>query len=214
MGGHEAGYMASRMIIDTLRQISPPPDWETLVRCTKERLQITNQQILQESAHHYHYRTIGSTVVVLLAHERRGICLWVGDSRLYRLREGTLRQLTRDHSHIQALIDQGLISIEEARDHPLSNVITRAVGSSEHLEIDMVPLTLQAGDVFMLCSDGLTKVVDDAEIAYLLAHGDSQESVQALIDLALSRGATDNVTSVVVNVKEACNETDDNGKPD
>ena len=203
MGGHEAGDLASQMIIDALRQIPFPPDWKTFVIITKEQLQKINEKILEESARRYYYRTIGSTVVVLLTYESQGTCLWAGDSRLYRLREGQLQQLTRDHSHIQDLVDQGLIKPEEAFDHPLSNVITRAVGSSQYLSIDTNNFELRADDVFLLCSDGLNKVLNDEEIASLLTRGDSQEITKALINLALVRGATDNVTAVVVNIRKA-----------
>ncbi len=213
MGGHEAGDVASRMVIDNLRQAPPPADWETFITTIRQRLQNTNQQLMEESEHHYQNRTIGSTVVILLAYQDIGSCLWVGDSRLYRLRDGHLQQLTRDHSQIQDLIDEGLVRPEEAHDHPLSNVITRAVGSSEYLEIDAIHFKLQAGDVFLLCSDGLNKVVSDTEIASLLTHGNGQDIVHALVHLALVRGATDNITTVVVTILEKNMVNDDNTKP-
>ena len=123
----------------------------------------------------------------------------------YRMRDGQLQQLTRDHSHVQELVDQGLISSEDAHRHPLANVITRAVGSAEDLPIDEAVYPLQAGDMFLLCSDGLNKTVSDEEIARLLAHSNQncQEAVKAFIHLALMRDASDNVTTVVVHVGEA-----------
>lgn len=208
MGGHEAGDVASRMIIESLGQIPPPAAWEDFIADVQNRLHQVNRQLRQESAQRYHHRTIGSTVVVLLFHADRGACLWVGDSRLYRLRDDQLQLLTRDHSHVQELVDQGLISPEEAQEHPLGNVITRAVGSADELEVDSIDCAPQAGDLYLLCSDGLIKAVSELEIEQsLLAHGDLEETVQYLIEQALMRNATDNVTAIVVAVGAAAEET-------
>lgn len=216
MGGHEAGDVASRMIIDALQQISPPHNWREFVESAREQLRQVNRRLREESAQRYQHRTIGSTVVVLLAYEDQCACLWVGDSRIYRLRDGQLQQLTRDHSHVQELVDQGLIAPEDAHSHPLANVITRAVGSAEELLVDEAVYPLQAGDLFLLCSDGLNKAVSDGEIASLLTHSDHncQEAVKAFIHLALMRDASDNVTTVVVNIGDPttdCLATEDVG---
>jgi serine/threonine-protein phosphatase Stp1 len=205
MGGHEAGEVASRMIIDSLRQVSIPASWEDFLDMTQACLQEANRQIREKSAHFYNHRVIGSTVVILLVYDDQGACLWLGDSRLYRWREGQLKLISRDHSHVQDLVDRGLIKPEEAHNHPLSNVITRAVGSSMHLDIDRRPFRLQAGDIFLLCSDGLNKVVSDDEIAKVLAQGNNQTAVENLIQLALKRGANDNVTAIVVNISDKNN---------
>ncbi|MBK8507676.1 MAG: protein phosphatase 2C domain-containing protein [Candidatus Competibacter sp.] len=205
MGGHEAGDIASQMIVETLQQIPPPADWDSFLTSVRAGLKDVNRRLREESAQRYHHRTIGSTVVVLLLHGGRCACLWAGDSRIYRMQNGQLQQLTRDHSHVQELVDQGLIAFEDAHRHPLANVITRAVGSADDLPIDEAIYPLQAGDMFLLCSDGLNKTVSDEEIARLLAHSNynSQEAVKAFIHLALMRDASDNVTTVVVNVTEA-----------
>ena len=202
MGGHEAGDIASQMIVETLQQIVPPNDWEEFLNSVREGLKDVNRRLREESVQRYHNRTIGSTVVVLLLHGAHCACLWVGDSRIYRLQNGQLQQLTRDHSHVQELVDQGLIASEDAHRHPLANVITRAVGSAEELVIDEAVYPLQSGDMFLLCSDGLNKTVSDEEIARLLVHSNHncQEAVKAFIHLALMRDASDNVTTVVVNV--------------
>jgi len=202
MGGHEAGDIASQMVIEALQGIMPPPDWPDFLEAVRESLRDVNRRLREESAQRYQHRTIGSTVVVLIAQEAQSACLWVGDSRIYRWRDGQLQQLTRDHSHVQELVDQGLIAPEDAHRHPLANVITRAVGSADELQIDEVEHPLQTGDVFLLCSDGLNKTVSDEEIAHLLAHSDHncQEAVKAFIHLALMRDANDNVTTVVVDI--------------
>jgi serine/threonine protein phosphatase PrpC len=212
MGGHEAGDIASQMIVETLKQITPPQDWEDFLAAVREGLREVNRRLREESAQRYQHRTIGSTVVVLVMRDSQCACLWAGDSRIYRLRDGALEQLTRDHSHVQELVDQGLISAEDAHRHPLANVITRAVGSSDDLPIDEAIYPLQAGDMFLLCSDGLNKTVSDEEIAHLLSNSNHhcQEAVKAFIHLALMRDANDNVTTVVVNISD----THANAAPD
>lgn len=202
MGGHEAGEVASGMIVKALSEVANDLGWEDLIKAAKNQLHQVNEQLREESNQRYQQRTIGSTVAVMLARDDQCACLWAGDSRIYRLRKGQLEQLTRDHSHVQELVDQGLIDPEQAHDHPLGNVITRAVGSAEALEIDVRVLPLQTGDVFLLCSDGLNKVVSDTEISRLLNAADLQEVVESLVQLALVRGASDNVTVVVIGVKE------------
>jgi serine/threonine protein phosphatase PrpC len=202
MGGHAAGELASHMIINTLGRLAPSDQWEDFVEQVQACLQQTNRSLCELSTRLHARRTVGSTVVVLLAHDNQGTCLWVGDSRLYLLREGELEQLTRDHSYVQELVDKGQIKPREARVHPQNNVITRAVGQRNDLLIDRIDFPLQAGDVFLLCSDGLNKMVSDAEIDILLSCGSCQDTVQSLIDLALRRGAYDNVTAVVVTVND------------
>lgn len=202
MGGHQAGDVASQIVIDALCQITPASSLEDFIARAEECLSKANRRIREESTQHYNNRVIGSTVVVLLIYEVHGACLWVGDCRLYRLRNGQLRQLTRDHSYVQELIDRGLLKAGQADGHPMANAITRAVGVQEKLDIDTLTFSLQADDVFLLCSDGLNKAVTDDEIAGLLAGSNRRETVQELIDLALARGANDNVTAMVVKIED------------
>jgi len=202
MGGHEAGDVAAQMIIDALRTVSPPPDWQDYIQEVRRTLLRVNHRLREESARRYQNRTIGSTVVVLLLRDNQMAWLWVGDSRIYRLRGNRLEQLTRDHSHVQDLVEQGLLTTQDALHHPMANVITRAVGSADVLEIDGHCSEVQAGDVFLLCSDGLNKVISDAEIQRVLSSRNSQKSVRALIHSALLNGANDNVTTAVVTVSE------------
>jgi serine/threonine protein phosphatase PrpC len=200
MGGHEAGEVASRVIIRALSRIVPASNWQYFVAQVQLCLQQANSRLREIAAQFYGHRTVGSTVVVLLAGENRGACLWAGDSRLYLLREGKLHQLTHDHSYVQELVDSGTIKPREAQVHPWGNVITRALGHRDELVIDIIDFPLQAGDVFLLCSDGLNKMISDVEITILLSCGGCQDTVKGLIDLALRRGARDNVTAVVVAV--------------
>lgn len=202
MGGHEAGEVASRMIVESLREVPPPLSLEDFMASAEAALLNVNQNLKEQSEKHYNRRTIGSTVVVFLIYQDRAACLWVGDSRIYRLRQHRLEQLTRDHSHVQELVDRGLINAQEAESHPMANVITRAVGSSFDLRVDQETFELEAGDTFLLCSDGLNKTVSDDEIAAFLKPTDSYSTVQDLIQTALNRGASDNVTTIVINIQD------------
>jgi protein phosphatase/serine/threonine-protein phosphatase Stp1 len=140
-------------------------------------------------------RTIASTVVTLLARGEHFACLWAGDSRAYLLRNGALQRLTRDHSLVQELIDQGALSEAEADGHPQANVITRAVGAAGALELDKVSGRMVPGDRFLLCSDGLVRTLTEPEIAAGLA---AEDAAEGLVRLAVERGARDNVTAVTL----------------
>jgi protein phosphatase/serine/threonine-protein phosphatase Stp1 len=139
-----------------------------------------------------------STVVVLIARGDHYACLWAGDSRAYLLRDGVLSQITRDHSLVQELVEAGAIRAEDAESHPNANVITRAVGSGDDLELDKVTDRLVPGDRFLLCSDGLCKTLPEAELARVLADGSGP--AERLVEAALAHRGRDNVTAVVIDV--------------
>ena len=200
MGGHSSGDLASRLIVEALQEIGEVPDLE---REVSDRLAGVNRKLVELAEAEAPDTVIGSTVVVLLMAGETASGLWAGDSRIYLYRGGALRQLTRDHSQVEAMIESGLLKRDDPSAHALANVITRAVGADLELVLDRLQEPLQEDDVFLLCSDGLTKMVTDTEIAEVLAHGDSEESVQALLHLTLVRGARDNVTIVVVQVHAA-----------
>lgn len=210
MGGHAAGDVASRMVVEALRRVAAADSEEAFIDGVRRALERANSELQEQAIRQYQRRVIGSTVAVLLTYGENAICLWAGDSRIYRLRNHHLQQLTRDHSHVQELVDRGLLSQAEARSHPLANVITRAVGSQAELELDCERFPLAAGDVYLLCSDGLSKLVEDDEIARLLGASNSRNAVQSLIQAALERGADDNVTTVVVSIHEI-DDVDANG---
>lgn len=199
MGGHARGDVASRMVVDALRALAVPEDARTLRRAVEEALGAVNGQLQAMSAGG---EICGATVVALLAHGRHFLVLWAGDSRAYRLGAGGLACLTRDHSLVQELVERGELDAGEARHHPLGNRITRAVGAAGELVLDAVQGELAAGDVFVLCSDGLTKHLDDAEIGAGLAAATPDEAAAALIERTLARGAGDNVTVLVLAVAD------------
>ncbi|CAE6799355.1 Protein phosphatase PrpC [Paraburkholderia nemoris] len=201
MGGHAVGDLASRLVIDALSHLAPPLAMKTCIADARARLQKANRQLRDEAARRQVQR-IGSTVVVLLACDRFCGYLWAGDSRLYLYREGQLRQLTRDHSQVEELKSLGVITDEEARHHPAQHMITRAVGATDLLELDDDAIEVADGDVFLLCSDGLSNEISDEEILGVLTTVTCERASDELVDLAIARGGRDNVTAVVVHAED------------
>jgi serine/threonine-protein phosphatase Stp1 len=202
MGGHEAGDLASRMIVDALGAIEPPPDLDDLVHAAAAELTSVDTALRQRAAMLGPGAVIASTVVVLLAKSAEFACLWAGDSRLYRWRAGALQQLTMDHSKVQEMVDAGLLRPEEMAGHPLSHIVTRSIGGGR-FEFGTLREALQPADRFLLCSDGLTNMVADSEIARELGTAEPGEAAERLLDLVLARGAIDNVTIVIALAEPA-----------
>ena len=198
MGGHERGDVASRLVTDRLARLPPTANGQELLRAVRSTLADCHRELREQAAG----SLCGCTVVVLLAVDAHFACLWAGDSRLYRLRAGHLDQLTRDHSLVQELIDQGQLTPEAARTHPWRNRITRAVGIGDRLELDAMQDRLLPGDRFLLCTDGLTGELEDTDIASTLASAAPEPAANALIALALERGGRDNITFVIVEPED------------
>ncbi len=202
MGGHAAGDVASRMIVESLNEVDSHQRPSAFVDEVEDRLLAVNRRLYEIATESEEPITIGSTVAALVAVDGHGLSLWAGDSRVYRLRGDALRQITRDHSQVEELIEQGILEPERAGDHPSANVITRAVGGAEDLYIDLELHRLKAGDRYLLCSDGLYKDVEEREMAQIMAQGNCDEVCRSLIDLALERECTDNVTVVAVHFEQ------------
>jgi len=200
MGGHSAGDVASQMIVNSLKDVQAGGKLNKYINEIEDRLFEVNKRLLDKAQKTDHRTTIGSTVVAMLAHGKYCVYIWAGDSRLYRLRNGQLRQMSTDHSQVELYVEKGLISREEALAHPHGNMITRAVGASDELFLDMDIQELAHKDRYLLCSDGLTKHVKDMEIQDILYKGTPQESCKTLINLTLERGAVDNVTAVIIDI--------------
>lgn len=198
MGGYEAGNVASSMIVNTLEEVTPKSSLQGFVDDVEDRILDVNTRILEYADIMLDGRTLGSTVVTLLIKGRVGVCLWAGDSRLYRLRNSEFIQMSRDHSQVEELIEQGFISRDEAAQHPDSNVITRAIGVSPELYVDITAFDVQLGDTFLLCSDGLYNMVSVDDISDVLKSNPIQEGVTQLIQMAVDNGATDNVSVILV----------------
>lgn len=200
MGGHQRGDLASAAIVQALDLVEPPEDAPGFMAQVRARLEAVNAEL--RGRWHAHGETTASTIVCLLVFQRNFACVWAGDSRLYLLRGGQLYQVSTDHSVVQELVAAGALDPAQAAHHPRANEVTRAVGAFDELPLEIRQSRLQPGDTFLLCSDGLCKVADDAEIAAdLLAH-DPQGAVAALVGRVLDRGAPDNVTVVVVRCED------------
>lgn len=198
MGGHEVGDVASRMIQIALERVYCHGSLDQIVDSIEDTLIAVNRAILDYSEFKLDNKTIGSTVVVLLIVGKVGVCFWVGDSRLYLYRKGVLHQLTRDHSRVEELVQQGALTPEEAKNHAESNVITRAVGVDRDFCVDVQVFDVQVKDTFLLCSDGLYNMLSEEDITLHLTEGSLDMQVEQLIDNALANGAPDNVSAIVV----------------
>ncbi|HEY0629406.1 MAG TPA: protein phosphatase 2C domain-containing protein [Sphingomicrobium sp.] len=198
MGGHEAGDVASGKVAEALQTLPIVYSLDELLGRACDALKRVNQELIALAGSSE--RTIGSTVVGLAVADGQFRCFWAGDSRAYRVRGGRIEQLTRDHSLVQKLVDAGMLDPSGMEDHPNANIVTRAVGAAEQLEVDTIGGDTQPGDQFLLASDGLTRLVRDEELLAELTTGSTEESADRLIDLVLSRGAPDNVSLVIATV--------------
>jgi serine/threonine protein phosphatase PrpC len=198
VGGATAGARASGLVVDALAAVSPPVSAQAFLDEVRDRLSAVNEQLIAEACATGAGTLMASTVVILLFFDGFFACAWAGDSRLYLMRDGVLQRVTRDHSEVQELVEAGIIAPEQAREHPRGNVITRAVGAQEDLALDVVQDRICPGDLFLACSDGLTKMLDDDEIAPVLDDRPAAVLVDTLVDATLRRGAIDNVTVLAV----------------
>jgi serine/threonine protein phosphatase PrpC len=199
MGGHANGKWSSRTIVNALEATALPADFDAASEAAAAAVHKANERIWLKAGG----QPMGSTVVVLLLRGQRFAVFWAGDSRCYLLRAGELYQLTVDHSQVQEMVAAGRLTPEEAENHPMGHVLSRAVGVGPRLELDAVSDEARVGDIFLVCSDGLTRVIPDDELATILTRGNPGAMVDTLVATCLERGAPDNVSVAVV----ACDET-------
>ena len=200
MGGHDKGDVASAMITEALMRLPIVYGLDTMVDAAIDALGMVNRELIALAAAENSERSIGSTVVGLAIAGEQFRCFWAGDSRAYRIRDREIVQLSRDHSLVQDLVDAGMLTAVEAESHPNANVITRAVGVGDDLKIDKVSGDVQPGDRFLLASDGLTRLVSDAELVAELTSRPPAVAAERLVETVLSRGAPDNVTMIITTV--------------
>ncbi|MGV8073242.1 MAG: Stp1/IreP family PP2C-type Ser/Thr phosphatase [Syntrophobacteraceae bacterium] len=204
MGGAAAGELASQIFTETARELFTwphPPTEDERMRLLQQTYEQANARILDHVTQHQEHRGMGCTAELLLLWDSKFVLGHIGDSRTYLYRKGRLKQLTRDHSLVQDQVDQGLITTEEARTHRMRHVILRAVGTGESLAVDFLRGNTFPGDLFLLCSDGLTDMVDDRAIEDVLALPiDLSQRVEKLIDSAKAAGGHDNVTVILSEV--------------
>lgn len=197
MGGYGHGDVASDIVIEKLSQL---PDNTLAPQAVRAQLHAANAEILAQTQSG---KQMGSTVVAMLVQNYAATISWVGDCRAYMLRGRSLRLLTRDHTVVQDMIEQGLLGNDERENHPERHVVTRAVGVEREVDIDTITLPLIAGDRIVLCSDGLTACIGDQHIAELLAAATTPEiACETLMIAALEGGAPDNVSIITFFASE------------
>lgn len=197
MGGHAAGELASSIVVQTAREkVLPDEPIDEMI--LKAIILQANEAILEKVRQDQALAGMGSTATLLHIDGDMGYWAHVGDSRLYLCRADELRQVTRDHSLVSSLVESGSITLEEARVHPQRNVITRAVGVERDLQVDTGSFSLEAGDVLLLCSDGLTSVMENDEIRDVLISSTVQDKATVLIERALAAESRDNISAIVL----------------
>jgi protein phosphatase len=204
MGGHAAGEVASEMAVTIVSRnllgLTSVRDSGAADLVSKS-LQEANKAIFDRMLAESDKQGMGTTASVMVLSDHGYLIGQIGDSRVYLYRDGALIQITKDHSYVQEQVDAGLLTPEQARYHPYSNVITRCVGASDEVEADIYSGDVRVGDVFLLCSDGLTGMVDDRRLAQLLmARSGPGRIVDSLIAEANGRGGLDNITAIVIQV--------------
>ncbi len=205
MGGHAAGEVASDMAVRTIARTLGSLKGMSVEEAgaqLSEAIRSANGAIFNRTVGEQDKRGMGTTVTALVLQPNRYLIGQVGDSRAYLLRDGEITQLTKDHSYVQEQVDAGLLTAEQARVHPYSNVITRCVGAGEDVTPDVLAGDLREGDIVLLASDGLTGMLEDEQLATILSSPKApQEWVDQMIAEANHRGGLDNITAIVVQIK-------------
>jgi protein phosphatase len=218
MGGHAAGEIASKVAVDAINEfvvltsgdadITWPFGLDDSISYDGNRLKtairFANRKVLEATREKSEYEGMATTVAAVLVDDKNANLGHVGDSRVYLVRGGKVEQLTSDHSWVNEQIQSGVISADQARSHPLRNVVTRALGGKPDLQVDMQVHKIQPGDILLLCSDGLTTMIPDEEIGKVItdAGGDVEKAVAALVAAANARGGEDNITVLLIRFGE------------
>lgn len=201
MGGHMAGEVASRLAVDAVREMDETR-LPARVRTLRDAVACAHARIHAHADAHPECRGMGTTLCVLWTSGHFAYVAHVGDSRVYRLREGQLEQITRDHSLVEELVSAGLITRQQARTHPKRNIITRALGTDGDNAPDILVTEVQRGDVWLLCTDGLCGMVEDPQIACALAMEDIERAADTLLARALDAGGRDNISLIIYRNEE------------
>lgn len=198
MGGHKAGEFASRYVVETTVRTIEGSKEEEPITILSESIETANRKLKEYADAHQQMKGMGTTIVAAVIQERSLIAANVGDSRLYVVGD-EITQVTQDHSLVQELVRLGQMDQESAKTHPDKNVITRAVGVSDNVKIDIFERQLNPGEYIVLCSDGLTNMVDDAVILQILhGAGNLSDKAEQLIKLANKNGGKDNITVIII----------------
>jgi serine/threonine protein phosphatase PrpC len=201
MGGHENGEWASGVVVAALGKLQLDGEFEHCCEQIAEALHEANTEIQAESS--ANGKQMGTTAVVLFVRGSRFAVLWVGDSRAYLLRDGTLHQISKDHTQVQEMVDLGMLEADQVNVHPMRHVLARAIGVTAEIQVDVIIDEIDPGDTFLLASDGLHCCVGDDTIARVLAGASLDAVTNDLVNESLDHGAPDNVTVVAVRFREA-----------
>lgn len=206
MGGAKSGNIASSLAVDVFVQ-EVKRSWNSTLKTSqieqmlRGAVKLANFTVYDQSMQFEDFDGMGTTLVAVLVRGRKATVVNVGDSRAYLVDQNGIRQLTKDHSLVQMMVERGELTPEMARTYPGKNLITRAIGTEPMVLSDIYHLELQKGDCILLCSDGLSNMMDDQEILFEVVHGvNKQYCCQRLLDIAKNRGAPDNVTSILIMI--------------
>jgi len=203
MGGHQGGEVASEIAVNEVSSyinshLSPDTDAQKVKRILESSIISANNKILSLASEHNEYSGMGTTITITLFHNKGLYIGHVGDSRAYRIRDDNIEQLTKDHSLVWQLAEEGRITMEEAKTHPMKNVITKALGTDENIEPDILEFDLKDNDIIVLCSDGLTNMLDNDSIKSIVCSLEPEEAALKLIEKANSNGGLDNITVGII----------------
>lgn len=204
MGGAKSGNIASTLAVEVFieeirRCWTPAMDQDKIDQMLRSAVKLANFTVFDQSAQFEEFDGMGTTLVAALVRGKKATVINVGDSRCYVIDRGGIRQVTTDHSLVQLMVDRGELTPEVAKNYPGKNFITRAIGTEPTVMCDIFHLEVSKGDFLLLCSDGLSNLMDDQEILFEVVHGvNKQHCCKRLLNIAKNRGAPDNVTSVLV----------------
>ena len=203
MGGCKAGDIASKLAISTAKSYiennikDTPKDKESLIQLVGSSAEYANMVVYEKSKENKDFEGMGTTIEICLIYNNRAFIAHIGDSRIYRIRNGLIRQLTQDHSYVQTLVKQGTITKDEAEIHPKKNILTKALGCNAFVEPDMLVRGFQKDDILVMCSDGLSNMVTQDDI-YNIVTNNFEIAPRELVDLANKNGGIDNITVITI----------------
>ena len=206
MGGAKSGNVAANLAIDVFvqeikRSFKSSMEQEDVNQMLRGAVKLANFTVFDQALQFEEFTGMGTTLVAALIRGRDATVINVGDSRAYRVDPSDIHRITRDHSLVQMMVERGELTAERARTYPGKNLITRAIGTEPVVECDLFHQKLERGDCLLLCTDGLSNMMDEQEILFEVVHGlNKQQCCQRLLDIAKNRGAPDNVTSILVQI--------------
>lgn len=203
MGGYNGGEIASKLAVDSARNYilsnfeSSKEDKESLLNLVKNSSMYANMIVYEKAMKNEELKNMGTTLDICLIYENKAFISHIGDSRVYRIRKDFMRKLTKDHSYVQQLVDEGKITKEESINHPKKNMLIKALGCTEYIEPDVTVKGFIKGDIMLMCSDGLTNMIPENEILKILKENLGDPS-KILVDKANELGGLDNITAVII----------------